>query len=116
MREITAEENAVETIRKIINRCCLQPNQCENTQIWLCDDIVKQLQRKEEYGNFDYPYVGCNMSAFKLKTGEIMEITYKRENWRNKWNGINVIKHVYFPDSHEYFFFGATNKDVLVIK
>lgn len=84
--------------------------------------MVKKLKNAQIYGTINVPYEGCIMSVFKLKNGEKMEITYKREksiairNWHNTWSNMNVIKHVYFPDSNEYFFFGAVNKEILVIK
>ncbi len=121
MREILAETNAIETIRKIIVDC-IRNNKCESTQVWLHDGVVKKLKNAQIYGTINVPYEGCIMSAFKLKNGEKMEITYKREksiairNWHNTWSNMNVIKHVYFPYSNEYFFFGAVNKEILVIK
>lgn len=121
MREIKVEENAAEIIRKIVTTCCLHLNQGENTQIWLHDDIVQQFQKNQEYGSLNTPYVGCKMSALKLENGELMEVTYKREksmairNWNYTWSDMHVINHVYFPNSEEYFFFGATTKEIIVL-
>lgn len=121
MREVLAEANVVETMRKVIVEC-IRDNECENTQIWLNDEVVKKLQDAQIYGTINYPYEGYTMSAFELRTGEKMEITYNREksialkNWHNAWSDMNVIKYVFFPDSKEYFFFGATKENILVIK
>lgn len=121
MREVLAEANVVETMRKVIVEC-IRDNECENTQIWLNDEVVKKLQDAQIYGTINYPYEGYTMLAFELRTGEKMEITYNREksialkNWHNAWSNLNVIKYVFFPDSKEYFFFGAAEEKILVIK
>lgn len=121
MREIVAETNVQETIRKLIVNC-IRDNKCESTQIWLSDEVVQKIKEVQVYGTINVPYEGYIMSALKLKTGERVEITYNREksiairNWHNTWSDMNVIKYVLFPDSDEYFFFGAINKEILVIK
>lgn len=121
MKEVSVDANVVETMRQLIVRC-IQDNKCECTQIWLNDDVVKQIKDVQIYGTINYPYEGYTMSAFELRTGEKMEITYNREksvaikNWHNTWSNWNVVKYVYFRDSEEYFFFGATEEEILVIK
>lgn len=121
MREIVAERDVVETIRKVIVNC-IRDNKCEGTQIWLSDEVVQKIKELQIYGTSKFPYEGYTMAAFKLKSGEPMEITYSREkslaikNWHNNWSNMNIIKFVYFPNSEEYFFFGATKENILVIK
>lgn len=43
MREIVAETNVQETIRKLIVNC-IRDNKCESTQIWLSDEVVQKLK------------------------------------------------------------------------
>lgn len=121
MREVLAEANVVETMRKVIVEC-IRDNNCEGTQIWLSDEVVQKIKELQIYGTINFPYEGYTMAALNFKSGEPMEITYSREksvaikNWHNNWSNMNAIKFVYFPNSEEYFFFGATKENILVIK
>ncbi len=121
MREILAGEKITETIRKVIVDC-IRDNECENTQIWLTDEVVRKIRKIQVYGTVNFPYEGYTMAALKLNSGDTMEITFNKEksiaikNWHNTWSNLNVVKFIYFPNSKEYFFFGATKGDILIIK
>lgn len=121
MREILAGKKVAETIWQLISNC-IRDNKCEGTQIWLSDEVVQKIKELQIYGTSNFPYEGYTMAALKFKSGEPMEITYNKEksvaikNWHNNWSNMNIIKFVYFPNSEEYFFFGATKENILVIK
>lgn len=121
MREILAGKKVAETIWQLISNC-IRDNKCEGTQIWLSDEVVQKIKELQIYGTSNFPYEEYTMAALKFKSGEPMEITYNKEksvaikNWHNNWSNMNVIKFVYFPNSEEYFFFGATKENILVIK
>ena len=88
MREVLAEANVVETMRKVIVEC-IRDNECENTQIWLNDEVVKKLQDAQIYGTINYPYEGYTMSAFELRTGDIgfLAMFCSRKNGNNIQQG-----------------------------
>lgn len=77
MREIVAERDVVETIRKVIVNC-IRYNKCEGTQIWLSDEVVQKIKELQIYGTSNFPYEGYTMAAFKLKSGEPCISLYKR--------------------------------------
>ena len=108
MREIVAETNVVETIRKlIVNR--IRDNNCEGTQIWLSDEVVQKIKELQIYGTINFPYEGYTMAALNFKSGEPMEITYSREksvaikNWHNTWSNLNAGKICVLPKQRRIF-------------